>query len=342
MNDPSLIKMIAAGRNLQDDSKRLCDYNISTNSRVLITKGAAAQAALSEQEARMGAEEARSAHLDRLKAALDKMASRDGRGLTDKWEFSLENQAGARLSLSDSDRRALVIGLALHEKGKQSMEAGDSQAALGELLLAEESFGVVSPAVLEGVDNFAMLLLDIVWCCYKLRDISRLGVCSERLSSARRMLERAHGAHQERLRLLHGNFSPEQAIYVRLELLEGVVAYHSGELAAAQQHLQAAHRRWQKLQLSEQALLSLAEMGYSETESSRALRFSGGDLAAAVDFLTEQRHRQQEQKQRRKKQRQWNNERSEFGKTDAGNYVDMESLDQLCQLGYDRWVGLSC
>eukprot|EP00878_Enallax_costatus_P007978 GHUV01008344.1.p1 GENE.GHUV01008344.1~~GHUV01008344.1.p1 ORF type:complete len:183 (+),score=44.80 GHUV01008344.1:281-829(+) len=130
MNDPSLIKMIAAGRNLQDDSKRLCDYNISTNSRVLITKGAAAQAALSEQEARMGAEEARSAHLDRLKAALDKMASRDGRGLTDKWEFSLENQAGARLSLSDSDRRALVIGLALHEKGKQSMEAGDSQVPI--------------------------------------------------------------------------------------------------------------------------------------------------------------------------------------------------------------------
>jgi hypothetical protein len=37
------------------------------------------------------------------------------------------------------------------------------QAALGELLLAEESFGLVSPAVLEGIDNLAMLLLDIVW-----------------------------------------------------------------------------------------------------------------------------------------------------------------------------------
>jgi len=37
------------------------------------------------------------AHLDRLKAALDEVASRDGRGLTEKFEFSLENQVGRPL-----------------------------------------------------------------------------------------------------------------------------------------------------------------------------------------------------------------------------------------------------
>jgi hypothetical protein len=37
------------------------------------------------------------------------------------------------------------------------------QSALGELLLAEESFSVVSRSMLEGIDNLAMLLLDIVW-----------------------------------------------------------------------------------------------------------------------------------------------------------------------------------
>jgi cysteine sulfinate desulfinase/cysteine desulfurase-like protein len=47
------------------------------------------------------------------------------------------------------------------------------------------------------------------------------------------------------------------------------------------------------LQLSPAALLQLAEMGYSEREAQRALRFSGSDLAAAVDFLTEQRQREQ-------------------------------------------------
>lgn len=39
------------------------------------------------------------------------------------------------------------------------------------------------------------------------------------------------------------------ASYVRLELLEGVVAYHSGEPQLAQQKLQAAQARWQKLQV---------------------------------------------------------------------------------------------
>lgn len=41
-------------------------------------------------------------------------------------------------------------------------------------------------------------------------------------------------------------------------------------------------------QLSEDALLQLAELGYSHKSSCRALRFSGGDVAAAVDFLTAQ------------------------------------------------------
>jgi hypothetical protein len=43
--------------------------------------------------------------------------------------------------------------------------------------------------------------------------------------------------------------SPPRHSYVRLELLEGVVAYHSGESAAALQKLQSAQARWQKLQV---------------------------------------------------------------------------------------------
>lgn len=46
-------------------------------------------------------------------------------------------------------------------------------------------------------------------------------------------------------------------------------------------------------QLSEDALLQLAELGYSHKSSCRALRFSGGDVAAAVDFLTAQEEKKQ-------------------------------------------------
>jgi hypothetical protein len=37
--------------------------------------------------------------------------------------------------------------------------------------------------------------------------------------------------------------------YVRLEAMEGVVAFHSGDAAGAARHLAAAQDRWQKLQV---------------------------------------------------------------------------------------------
>ena len=87
---------------MQDDAKTLRDAGLSAASRVLVTKGAAAAAAaggggggsLSAEEARAAAEQARVEHLDRLRAAAAKMSGRDGRGLSDKYEFSLENQVG--------------------------------------------------------------------------------------------------------------------------------------------------------------------------------------------------------------------------------------------------------
>ena len=93
VDDPSSIKLIAGGKTLQDDTKPVNSYNIGPTTRVLVTKGAAAQHAVSAQEAAQRSEEARLAQLERLKATVEKLASRgDGRGLTDKYEFSLENQ----------------------------------------------------------------------------------------------------------------------------------------------------------------------------------------------------------------------------------------------------------
>ena len=46
-------------------------------------------------------------------------------------------------------------------------------------------------------------------------------------------------------------------------------------------------------QLSEEALLQLAELGYGHKAASRALRFTGGNVAAAVDFLTAQQEKAQ-------------------------------------------------
>lgn len=45
-------------------------------------------------------------------------------------------QDGSQLHLSEADRKALVFGLALHEKGKASLEAGQVQVQQLQLLQA--------------------------------------------------------------------------------------------------------------------------------------------------------------------------------------------------------------
>lgn len=99
VEDASSVKLIAGGKTLQDDGKPVSGYNVGPTTRVLVTKGAAAQHAVSGQEAAQRNEEARLAQLERLKATVEKLSRGDGRGLTDDYEFSLENQVSSQAVL---------------------------------------------------------------------------------------------------------------------------------------------------------------------------------------------------------------------------------------------------
>lgn len=46
----------------------------------------------------------------------------------------------------------------------------------------------------------------------------------------------------------------------------------------------------------------------------------------------------QKRREEREQQRQWQRDRVQYGKTDAGNYVDQRNLEQLMTLGYDMPV----
>lgn len=62
--------------------------------------------------------------------------------------------------------------------------------------------------------------------------------------------------------------------YVRLELLEGVAAYYSGNKALARAKLKSSEQRWQQLQVSDERLAELMSMGFKSQE----VRLSLGDL----------------------------------------------------------------
>ena len=62
--------------------------------------------------------------------------------------------------------------------------------------------------------------------------------------------------------------------YVRLELLEGVAAYYSGDRTLARAKLRSSEQRWQQLQVSDERLAELMSMGFKSQE----VRLSLGNL----------------------------------------------------------------
>jgi hypothetical protein len=75
------------------------------------------------------------------------------------------------------------------------------------------------------------------------------------------------------VQVLHGGFKPELAIYVRLELLEGLsMLYGGGDKLAARGSLLSAQAKWQQLAVSDDALAQLLSMGFTASEVSGTLR----------------------------------------------------------------------
>ncbi|KAJ7541608.1 hypothetical protein O6H91_10G067200 [Diphasiastrum complanatum] len=333
------INLISAGKTLRDDGsassggRSLRSLGLKDNCKLLMTRIGA------EQAAPVIVAKERADRLARIKSAADAMAKRSNEDSypTDDFDLQLENQSGERLTFaSDEDRRALVMGLMLHAKARKFIQQKQYLEALEILNMAEESFSLCDNKFLEAIDNVALLQIDTVWCLFMLRDITRLAVARERLARARDGLCLSHGRNLERLRVLQGGFCPELAIYVRLELLEGVVSYHSGLQQIAQQSLISAQKKYQQLQVSDEALVLLAGMGFTTKESIRGLRVSGQDIERAVEFVMEQRkklsEKEEEDRQRRKERR----EQKKYGKTQSGKAVDLKKLGELVSIGCDK------
>ena len=54
--------------------------------------------------------------------------------------------------------------------------------------------------------------------------------------------------------------------YVRLEMLEGVAAFYSGNKVLARAKLKSSEQRWQQLQVSDGHLAELMSMGFKSHE----------------------------------------------------------------------------
>ncbi|XP_020259328.1 NEDD8 ultimate buster 1 [Asparagus officinalis] len=251
--------------------------------------------------------------------------------------MELEDQSGQKLQIgSETDHRGAMMGVMLHTKGKNLIEKEKIKDALEVLLMAEEAFSLCAPKLVEMIDNIPILQLDIVWCYFLLKDISCLSVAGARLAKARLGFERSHGKDFTRFRALQDGRHQDLAIYLRLELLEGVVAYHSGNHEESRKALNSALSKYNQLQVSDEALSQLMGMGYKEKAAKRALKMTGQDMESAVGFLVEERakkmRRYEEDKQRREEKR----EQKLYGTTPMKKAVDIKRLNELASIGFDR------
>ncbi|KAL6965550.1 hypothetical protein U1Q18_036600 [Sarracenia purpurea var. burkii] len=332
---PESISLICAGKVLKDGdgTQKLSQLGVKNNSKILASRVSA------DQGKALMAEEERSNRLSRLKAAATLLAKRHAYGSLPIEDFNmeLENQHGEAVQLeSETDQCALMMGLMLHANAKQLIRKENYKDALEVLAMGEEAFSLCNTNVIELIDNAPILQLDMVWCYFMLRDISWLSVAGVRLSKAREGIERAHGKESNRLRLLQGGRHPEIALYLRMELLDGVVAYHRGQFEKSRQALTSAQTKYCQLQVPDEALSLLMSMGYKEHDAKRALRMSNQDVERAVDFLVEEKAKKAQKREVDIRRRNEIKEQKRYGMTPLRKPVDLQRLNELVSIGFEK------
>ncbi|KAL8136968.1 hypothetical protein V2J09_002969 [Rumex salicifolius] len=336
---PDSIKLICAGRILKesDENPNLAEIGVKSNAKILVSRIKVDEGqALGEQ---LQAEEERSAKLARLKNAAAGLAERhsDGSIPLDDYNIELENQSGQKVNLgSETDQRAMMMGLMMHVKGKHLIREHLYKDALEVLAMGEEAFSLCDPKLIEHIDNVPILQIDMVWCYFMLRDIRWLSDAGARLAKARRGILRTHGKDASRVRLLQGGCSTELALHLRLELLEGVVAYHGGQIEKCRGLLTSAQEKFHKLQVSDEALSLLMSMGYKENEAKRALKMNNQNVESAISFILEEREKAAQKHAENIQRKNEIKELKRYGKTMLGKAVDLAKLNYISSIGFDR------
>ncbi|RAL37305.1 hypothetical protein DM860_004227 [Cuscuta australis] len=336
---PESVNLISSGKLLKDGdgSEKLSQFGIKNNAKILASKVSLDKGKSFKEESL--AEEERSSRLSRLKAAATALSQRHAEGTLPVEDFNLEleNQSGEKVQLgSDTDQRAIMMGLMLHANGKALIRKQQFKEALEVLTMGEEAFSLCNPKVIELVDNVAILQIDLVWCYFMLKDMSWLSDAGARLAKAREGLERAHGKEASRVRLLQGGRYLEVALHVRLELLEGVVAYHSGWLQKSRQSLSSAQAKYIQLQIPDEALSLIMSMGYKERDAKKALRMNNQDVQSAVNFLIEEKEKNKRKKEENLTRQRDLLEQRLYGMTALKKAVNLHYLNELVLVGFEK------
>uniref|UniRef100_A0A336ME18 CSON014235 protein n=1 Tax=Culicoides sonorensis TaxID=179676 RepID=A0A336ME18_CULSO len=242
----------------------------------------------------------------------------------------MEDQQGNPVYLPESERNALMLGLALHEKGRVLLNRENYTEALVLFLEADNEFSTCHSKLLESVDNYALLNLDIVWCYLCLKSVTQLPDAERRLKLCEDNFRKSYGENFDRVIGLKGSDGNEKALIMRLHLLQAILYYHQNRRAEAQGILSLAESELLCLKVDESALTNLIEMGYSLTEARIGLRARGNNIESAINFIMEQRERRKEARKKAKE------EQKLLSRGFRGGTINPNTLKQLIEMGFDK------
>lgn len=296
------IKLIVRGRTLVPD-KTLDEQKVMNNSKVMVLKlpePEEKKAMVVEEDKRKSQEES----MKRTQKGFQILSERDGSEDPTTTPFlEIADQKGNPLTIPASEKKALILAMGLHEKGRAMMKRKQNEAALCHLLQADEEFRKCGSVLLNTVDNYAVLQLDIVWCYRALESLDCLDDSKQRLQRAEECFLKCYGEEQQRLRQIKGSSGGEEVLFLRLYLLQSLQAYLEGNDRLARQKLLKVDELYEKLRLDTDKLNILMGMGFTDQEARLGLRACHGNLSRAAEHISQRRKEKEEMRQREREKR---------------------------------------
>uniref|UniRef100_A0A3Q2DET5 Negative regulator of ubiquitin like proteins 1 n=1 Tax=Cyprinodon variegatus TaxID=28743 RepID=A0A3Q2DET5_CYPVA len=284
--------------------QRLDEQGVKNHSKVMVLKVSDAEQISKEEEEKKNQKES----IQRTQKGFQILSERGGEDPDTTPFLEIADQKGNPLKIPHQEKKALILAMGFHEKGRSLMKRKQYDNALCHLLQADQQFSKCGSALLSSVDNYAVLQLDIVWCYWALEALSCLEDGRNRLQRAEDCFLKCYGEQQQRLLMIKGNTGREEVLFLRLYLLQSLLTSRS-----------QVEDLYGRLSPDSEKMSQLLVLGFTEREARLGLRACGGDLQEAAIHISNQRQREELKQRERRKRR-----------------TRMEAISSLMELGFSR------